>query len=41
MINVLAQTNSVANNFLAEIRDIEVQRDALRFRRNMERLGEI
>lgn len=41
MIRVLADTNSVANNFLAEIRDVEVQKDPLRFRRNMERLGEI
>lgn len=33
--------NSVANNFMAEIRDIEVQNDRLRFRKNLSRLGEI
>ena len=41
MVRVLAETNSVANNFLAELRDVELQKDGLRFRRNLERLGEI
>ncbi len=38
---ILNKTNSIANQFLAEIRSIEVQKDRLRFRRNLERLGEI
>src|SRR5690554_869692 len=41
MTFVLAQRNSVANHFLAELRNIEVQQDRMRFRRNLERLGEI
>ncbi len=37
----LTQENSVANNFMAEIRDVKVQQDRLRFRKNLARLGEI
>ena len=33
--------NSIAGQFLAELRDVEVQNDRLRFRRNLERMGEI
>jgi uracil phosphoribosyltransferase len=36
----LNKNNSVANIFLAELRDIEIQKDSARFRRNLERLGE-
>ena len=38
---VLTSKNSIANKFLAELRDLEVQKDSMRFRKNMERLGEI
>ncbi len=38
---ILNNHNSVANHFLAEIRDADVQQDSMRFRRNMERLGEV
>jgi len=38
---ILNQTNSIANNIIAELRDIEVQQDRMRFRRNLERLGMI
>lgn len=38
---VLGDQVSVANQFLKEIRDTEIQKDRLRFRKNMERLGEI
>jgi uracil phosphoribosyltransferase len=38
---VLDRTNSVANHFLAELRDKEIQKDRLRFRTNLTRLGEI
>lgn len=38
---ILNETNSIANNFLSEIRDISIHQDRLRFRRNLERLGEI
>ncbi|OED37710.1 uracil phosphoribosyltransferase [Flavobacteriaceae bacterium (ex Bugula neritina AB1)] len=33
--------NSVLNQFIAEIRDHNTQKDQLRFRKNMERIGEI
>ena len=38
---ILNETPSIADQFLAEIRDVQVQQDRLRFRRNMERLGEL
>ena len=41
MINILGNQNSVLNVFIAEIRDMEIQKDPMRFRRNMERIGEI
>jgi uracil phosphoribosyltransferase len=41
MIFVLNKTNTVGNQFLAELRDANTQQDRLRFRRNQERLGEI
>jgi uracil phosphoribosyltransferase len=40
MIFNLDKTTSIANVFLAELRDENIQKDAMRFRRNMERLGE-
>jgi uracil phosphoribosyltransferase len=33
--------NSIYNDFLSELRDVNVQKDRMRFRRNLERLGEI
>lgn len=33
--------NTILNQFLAEIRDVNIQQDSLRFRRNIERIGEI
>jgi len=41
MINRLLKNNSVLNQFVAEIRDVSIQGDRLRFRRNMERIGEV
>ena len=41
MVRNISDTNSIANRFLAELRDINLQKDAMRFRRNMERLGEV
>ncbi len=38
---VLARENTLANNFLAEMRDKEIQKDSMRFRTNIHRLGEI
>ncbi len=38
---VLNKQNSIANQFLLELRDLNHQKDRMRFRKNMERLGEI
>jgi uracil phosphoribosyltransferase len=38
---VLTDKDSIANQFIAELRDVHIQKDQLRFRKNMERLGEI
>lgn len=35
------QSNSLFNQFLSEIRDVHIQGDRIRFRRNIERVGEI
>lgn len=32
---------SILNNFISEIRDVNIQKDMMRFRRNIERIGEI
>jgi uracil phosphoribosyltransferase len=37
----LGKDNSIFNQFISEIRNIEVQNDRMRFRRNCERMGEI
>ena len=37
----LSENNSVLNQFLREIRDVEIQKDSLRFRTNIERIGEV
>jgi uracil phosphoribosyltransferase len=37
----LSEHNSVLQNFLREIRDVDIQKDRLRFRRNIERIGEV
>lgn len=36
----LSKTDSIANVFIAELRDESIQKDAMRFRKNLERLGE-
>jgi uracil phosphoribosyltransferase len=41
MLFILNKTNTIANQFLAEMRDAALQQDRLRFRKNQERLGEI
>lgn len=37
----LGDTNSILNKFVAELRDVDIQKDSLRFRRNVECIGEI
>lgn len=41
VIHSLGEENSLLNKFVAEIRDTYIQRDSMRFRRNIERIGEI
>ncbi len=41
MVQHLAKTNSLINTWVNELRNTEVQTDRMRFRRNMERIGEI
>lgn len=38
---ILTDTSSVANHYLAELRSVDKQQDRMRFRTNMQRLGEI
>lgn len=40
-IHYLSEENSVLNHFLGQIRNINIQNDSMRFRRNIERIGEI
>ena len=37
----LGASNTIINNYIAELRDVKVQKDRMRFRRNLERIGEL
>lgn len=37
----LGNQNSIFNHFIREIRDVNIQNDSMRFRRNIERIGEV
>ena len=39
--HIISEQESLLNHFLAEIRDVNIQKDRMRFRRNIERIGEI
>ena len=41
MIINLSEQHSLVSNWVAELRDVDVQKDRMRFRRNLERIGEI
>jgi uracil phosphoribosyltransferase len=41
MVYNLSKDNSIINQFVAELRDVEIQKDRMRFRRNLIRIGEI
>lgn len=41
MVQRLGKQNSLLNQFISELRDENIQKDRLKFRRNMERIGEI
>ena len=40
-IHYISDQNSILNHFLAQIRDVNIQKDSMRFRKNIERIGEI
>ena len=40
-IHYISEENSVLNHFLSQLREVNIQKDSMRFRRNMERIGEI
>jgi uracil phosphoribosyltransferase len=40
-IHYISERNSILNHFLAQIRDVNIQKDSMRFRKNIERIGEI
>ena len=40
-IHYISEENSVLNHFLGQLREVTIQKDSMRFRRNMERIGEI
>ena len=41
MVMELVKQKSVASHFIAELRDVDIQKDPMRFRRNLERIGEV
>ena len=41
MVHNLSEHNSIFNEFISEIRDVNIQNDSMRFRKNLERIGEI
>lgn len=41
MVNILDKQSTILNRFMAELRDEQIQKDSMRFRRNMERVGEV
>ena len=36
-----SETNSVVGKYIAEMRDVNIQNDRMRFRKNIERIGQI
>ena len=41
MVHHLSEKHSLLSNWIAELRDVQIQKDRMRFRRNIERIGEI
>ena len=41
MVHHLSEKHSLLSNWIAELRDVNVQNDRMRFRRNLERIGEV
>ncbi|MDR2292883.1 MAG: uracil phosphoribosyltransferase [Prevotellaceae bacterium] len=41
MIQIIGNKSSIFNQFMLELRDVKIQKDRMRFRENLERMGEI
>ena len=41
ILHDFSKENSILNQFIAELRDVNIQKDAMRFRKNIERIGEV
>jgi uracil phosphoribosyltransferase len=41
IVHDFSQSQSILNHFVAELRDVSIQTDRMRFRKNLERIGEI
>ncbi len=41
MVHLLSAQNSIFHQYMTELRDAEIQKDSMRFRKNLERIGEI
>ncbi|CAM4434449.1 uracil phosphoribosyltransferase [Flavobacterium terrigena] len=40
-VHYISEQNSILNHFLTQLRDVTIQKDSMRFRKNIERIGEI
>ena len=41
MVNNLSQHHSLVSNWVGELRNVDIQSDRMRFRRNLEKIGEV
>lgn len=41
MVHIIGERNSVFNVFISELRNVDIQTDSMRFRKNLERIGEV
>ena len=41
IFHYISEENSVLNHFLSQLREVNIQKDSMRFRKNMERISEI
>jgi uracil phosphoribosyltransferase len=41
MVTNLSESSSLVSNWVSELRDVQIQKDRMRFRRNLERIGEV
>ncbi|MFI0431096.1 uracil phosphoribosyltransferase [Mariniflexile sp. HMF6888] len=41
IVHDFSKNNSILNQFMSELRDIDIQKDAMRFRKNIEHIGEV